>query len=218
MSWERLVTKDNEVVPGVTTIMNVLNKPALVKWANELGLKGIKASEYNKKAAALGVYVHKQIEDSIKQTKFIMPVLLTKEQLDEANNCFKAFNDWYSLHNVDFLFSEQTFVSEKRKFGGIVDSICTVDNEKVLIDFKTTNKIVDEYWIQLAAYVLLLNENNILVDKVAILRLPKDGKQYEYEEKELSTLLPYWYVFDSCHKLYNSLQTIRAKEVKVNDE
>ena len=34
-------TKDGKRVPGVTTILGVINKPALVRWANNLGLQGI---------------------------------------------------------------------------------------------------------------------------------------------------------------------------------
>ena len=33
-------------VPGVTTVLSVLNKPALVPWANKLGLEGIDVRKY----------------------------------------------------------------------------------------------------------------------------------------------------------------------------
>ena len=32
---------DGTKVPSVTTVLGILNKPALVKWANNLGLQGI---------------------------------------------------------------------------------------------------------------------------------------------------------------------------------
>jgi len=43
---------DGVPVPGVTTILSVLNKPALVKWANNLGLQGIDSSKYVDEKAA----------------------------------------------------------------------------------------------------------------------------------------------------------------------
>ena len=33
-------------VPGATTIIGILDKPALIKWANNLGLAGIDSTKY----------------------------------------------------------------------------------------------------------------------------------------------------------------------------
>lgn len=47
-------TKDKVLVPGVTTITNLLNKPYLIKWANDLGLEGIDSTKYRDEAADIG--------------------------------------------------------------------------------------------------------------------------------------------------------------------
>ena len=39
-------TADGQRVPGVTTVLGILNKPALIKWANNLGLQGIDSATY----------------------------------------------------------------------------------------------------------------------------------------------------------------------------
>ena len=39
-------TAGGQRVPGVTTVLGVINKPALVPWANQLGLQGINSSTY----------------------------------------------------------------------------------------------------------------------------------------------------------------------------
>ena len=38
---QRYKIEDGTIVPGVTTVVGILNKPALVPWANKLGLEGI---------------------------------------------------------------------------------------------------------------------------------------------------------------------------------
>src|SRR5439155_21898181 len=47
----RYYTSKGEQVPGVTTILSVLNKPALVSWANRMGLQGIDTHKYVDEAA-----------------------------------------------------------------------------------------------------------------------------------------------------------------------
>ena len=42
----RYPSKSGHLVPGVTTVLNVLNKPALVPWATGLGLQGSTLQEY----------------------------------------------------------------------------------------------------------------------------------------------------------------------------
>ena len=54
----RYYTTDGTLVPGSTTITGLLNKPALVKWANNLGLQGIDSSKYVDKAARVGTLIH----------------------------------------------------------------------------------------------------------------------------------------------------------------
>ena len=54
-------TQDGEKVPSVTTVLNVLAKPALIYWAWDLGIKGIDYRKYRDDKADIGTLVHKQI-------------------------------------------------------------------------------------------------------------------------------------------------------------
>ncbi|MBA7569795.1 hypothetical protein ES708_11536 [subsurface metagenome] len=51
-------TRSGQSVPGVTTILSVLNKPALVPWANRMGLQGIDVAKYVDDKAAIGTLAH----------------------------------------------------------------------------------------------------------------------------------------------------------------
>lgn len=61
----RYYLADGTLVPGATTITGLLNKPALVKWANNLGLQGIDSTKYVDKAAAVGTLIHALVEAHI---------------------------------------------------------------------------------------------------------------------------------------------------------
>ena len=50
-------------VPGVTTVLGVINKPALVKWANNLGLQGIDSTTYVDETAKVGTLAHEMIQE-----------------------------------------------------------------------------------------------------------------------------------------------------------
>ena len=48
--------------PSVTDLVKLLDKPALMKWANKIGLEGISLDEYWQKSRSAGTSLHKQIE------------------------------------------------------------------------------------------------------------------------------------------------------------
>lgn len=56
-------TADGKRVPGVTTVLGIMNKPALVKWANTLGLQGIDSSAYVDETARVGTLAHEMIQE-----------------------------------------------------------------------------------------------------------------------------------------------------------
>ena len=49
--------------PSVSKLIDLLNKPALIKWANKQGLKGIDVGIYKESARQRGSSRHKAIED-----------------------------------------------------------------------------------------------------------------------------------------------------------
>ena len=55
---QRYYTSDRKPCVGVTTVLNVMAKPALVPWANKLGLAGIDSSKYVDSLARIGSLIH----------------------------------------------------------------------------------------------------------------------------------------------------------------
>lgn len=55
---QRYYLEDGTLAVGVTTVVGILSKPALVKWANKLGLEGTDVTKYVDKTAEIGICAH----------------------------------------------------------------------------------------------------------------------------------------------------------------
>ena len=51
---------------SVTGLISMLDKPALMKWANKIGLQGIELSKYSKKSKSEGNDIHNKVECFLK--------------------------------------------------------------------------------------------------------------------------------------------------------
>jgi len=54
-------TKSGVRVPGVTTVLNVIAKPALIHWAWDLGIKNIDYKTFRDELADVGTLAHDMI-------------------------------------------------------------------------------------------------------------------------------------------------------------
>lgn len=177
---QRYRLKDKTIVPGATTITGLLAKPQLIKWSNNLGLKGLDVSKYVDDKADIGTLAHNMVEDYLtgKQTNFDD---FTPKQKSQAENSVLSFFEWEKNHKVEVIFVEKQLVSEIHKYGGTGDIYAIVDGVKELIELKTGSGIYDEYYIQTAANVYLLRENGHPVDRARILNIPRDENECFYE-------------------------------------
>lgn len=164
--WE----EKDEVIPSVTTILKVINKPALVNWASNMAVdyiseqiqpgvsydeielinifKNGRKAHWQKKTDAgdIGTFVHNWIEKYINGENPGMPVN------PELKVSILKFLLWVEKHDVKFLVSEQVVFSKKYKYSGTIDFICTIDGKLYIGDLKTSKGIYAEYWIQTSAY------------------------------------------------------------------
>lgn len=144
-------------VPSVTTVLGILAKPALIKWAHGLGLKGIDMDGYVDELAGIGTLAHRMILDHLRGEK-TETVAYSPQQVDLAENCFIKYLEWERQHDVDPLMVEEPLVSSELGFGGTPDFFGTIDGQPCLMDFKTGKGIYPDYWYQLGGYSLLLAE------------------------------------------------------------
>jgi len=198
---------DGTAVPGVTTILSVLNKPALVKWANNLGLQGIDSSRYVDEKAAIGTLAHQMIADYLRGTETDTSEY-SKVQIGQAENAVLSFFEWEKTHPIEPVLVEEPMVSEHYKFGGTIDCLARMNGGLCLIDFKTSKGIFPEMMIQVVAYRMLLVEQGYDVDQATILRVGRTEDE-GFEERLVNEIDKRWAIFQHCLEIYR-LQ----KEVK----
>lgn len=192
-------TKDGVLVPGVTTVLGVLAKPALVPWANKLGLQGIEVGKYVDSLADVGTLCHNIVECYLMK-KEVDYADYTPNQRILAEGATKKFFDWEKKNEFKVIKSELQLVSEKYYFGGTCDIYCDLNGKKTLIDIKTSKACYSEHFTQCAAYAILLEENGYPVEDVKILRIGREESE-GFDEKEVPLVAIHKEKFLACLKI-----------------
>jgi hypothetical protein len=178
----RYRTKDNRIVPGITTILGLLNKPALLQWANNLGLKNIELRAYVDDKADIGTLAHAMITDKL-EGKVTNTSDYSKNQIDLAENSVLSFWSWEKEHHIEeVVFCERPMVSEMYRFGGTLDIYAKINGKHEIIDLKTGKGIYSEASWQCSALKNLLEENGFPVDGLRIVNIPR-SKDESFMEK-----------------------------------
>lgn len=168
---------NGEKVVGVTTVTNILAKPALIKWANNLGLQGIDSSRYVDDKADIGTLAHNMVMCYLSGAK-VDTADYSANQIEQAEWACNSFFAWIKGHNIKLLESEKPLVSEVHKFGGKFDIYALLDDKRELIDLKTGSGIYDEHYTQVAGgYGLLMTENGYEMERVRILNIPRTNNE-----------------------------------------
>lgn len=199
-------TLDGKRLTGVTTIIGVLDKPALVAWSANTAVDYIKQnselikgqydnwtyiiqenkleearnawSQKRDKAGDIGTTIHNAIEEYVKSKINNQPEpILTL--LDDARKMFEKFKEWEKEHDVKFLLSEQKLYSEKHWFAGTVDLVVEIKGKKFIADIKTAKDIYTTNYIQMAGYHIALEELGKVKDLEGyiVINLPKEIKK-----------------------------------------
>jgi len=194
-------TEDGKRVPGVTTFTGILAKPALIKWANNLGLQGIDSTKYVDTLADIGTLAHKLVECDLLNSEPDISEYSEKE-IDLAENALISYYEWKRDKEIEVIFVEEPLVSEKYRFGGTCDIYAKVNGVKTLIDLKTSKAIYSEMTTQVSAYRHLLIENGKRVDSTSILRIGREESE-GFEYHKCVNLDLHFDKFLHCLEIYN---------------
>lgn len=169
-------------VPGVTSILGVLARPALVNWAAnqaadyvaEALRPGVPLDEVEireladaarrahrrtqKRAATVGTVVHEWIERYARGRIGGRRLRVALPENAQARRGVEAFLAWVDAHEVEFFESERRVYSRRYGYAGTADLVAVVDGALTLIDIKTSKGIYPEYQLQLAAYWQAIEE------------------------------------------------------------
>lgn len=148
-------------IPGTTTVIGRFKESgALMHWAFKQGQSGAKSLyEQRDEAALAGTIAHDLIESFILQKdRAVFPTALP-DTLQKAENAFAQFTEWWNLTRMEIVATERSYVSERYQFGGTIDAIGRdVKGRIVLVDWKSSNGVYQDFLVQLGAYALLLEE------------------------------------------------------------
>jgi len=169
---------DGTVVPSVTTILSILDKPGLPYWAWDLGRQGLDYREVRDAAARVGTIAHHLIACHLKGEKANVSEF-SPDEVIKAEKCYAKYLAWEKEHPLVPVIIETPFVSEEFKFGGTPDLLAELGGEFILLDFKTGNGIYDSYFYQLAGYRQLFTEQGWPIAGARIVRLSPDDSEVE---------------------------------------
>lgn len=189
---------DGTVVPGVTTVLGVLSKPALVSWANRMGLNGIDTSKYRDETAAIGTLAHYLIVCELAGEDADLSQF-TPQQIERAQWSMSSFRAWRKRHEIKAVLVEAGLVSTEHRFGGTIDFYGEIDGALALLDFKTSAGIYAEHRIQVSAYVRLLREHGHRLQEVRVLRIGRtEDEGFSEHILGIGELKAGWEIFQAC--------------------
>lgn len=208
-------------VPSVTTILGVLNKPAIGPWmakmqklacievAWKLWTKILdkeidyrqfvsmfesylgKEKEGDKKkreAAEIGTQAHSWVEWR-ERKELGLSVGPEPTLSDPAMLAATHYENWRKEVCFRPVRSEQVVWSVKHKFAGTYDILGYACDVLSLCDIKTGKAVYDEVKLQLAAYVMALDEMGLeRVSQGIVIRLPKVDTDPDFEAVTVTNL------------------------------
>lgn len=197
-------------VPSVTTILGVLNKPALLQWAWQCGVDGFDYKAVRDEAGGIGTLAHYLIMCHLTKSKPDTSEY-SAQDIEKAENCLIKYWDWEKVHKVEPILVETPLISEQHRFGGTIDFFGNVDGQPTLVDFKTGKAIYSEFFYQLAAYEQLLSEAGYLVEAIRILRIGRNEDE-GFEERSIGKLNLQWEAFKYLRAFYEISNRIRREK------
>ena len=166
--------------PSVSNLIQLLDKPALLKWANKIGLQGINIDDYRKESRSNGSSIHKQIELFIKHKTPFLELVNQKE-------CERYFE------NKSILDIEKNI--ETDYFIGRFDIKIEYKSKQFICDFKSNQKgIYLENKLQLVAYRMAEP-----CDGIGIISVP----DFTFIPVNITNYLPYENILISLSTIYN---------------
>jgi hypothetical protein len=198
---QRYYSKTGTLLPGVTTVLGLLAKPALIHWSWSLGMKGIDYRKARDEAADIGSIAHYLILTDLKNIK---PNLSDYAQvdIDKAYNAMKSYYAWRKMNDVQPIEVECSLISEKWGYGGTFDLLAKVNGVDTLIDFKTSNSLYSEYSTQIGAYYELIRENRNIKVVGKLIRINKANND-DFEVKTVEQIEKQFELFKYLLRVYN---------------
>lgn len=226
------VTHNDVIIryPGVTGILSVIAKPALIPWAKKEALSSVESALMErlngKKSARIALnkaWIQSILEDAKQRPEqikdeaadlgsqvhtFIDLIIHGEEPEkipDEISAPVNAFKNWWKSSGIELVMGDTLVASIQYKYGGSLDALGYKDGRFIILDFKTSNAIYSEYALQVAAYGQAFLETYGMECKEAIIVRFSKNQPVEFEKKEVADLKQSFEAFLAAKNLKESL-------------
>ena len=179
-------------VPRVTKILDYCSdQSGLINWGASVGKMMYKIKN---KATTVGSNVHEMIDNYLnyvtgksKIEDMDLNGFLSNDYLDEIYNAYNHFKEWLADFNAHGFRIEEVVGLEVPVvcpwFGGTIDAIVKINGYYYILDFKTSKQISTEYFLQVSAYMWMVNngygDNLPHINGVGIIRVSKTFDGFE---------------------------------------
>jgi len=160
--------EDGVQVPSSTTILKLINKPHLNKWANIMGFKHRKIEDILERSSDIGTTVHALIEKFVMKRDYIYSPTKHHSK-DLIMTYLDPFITWFNKNDVEAFDMEIKMVS--KRYGGTIDFYGKLNGKHTILDFKTSKAFHPSMFLQLGSYVQMMESKGNKVEQVAILRV-----------------------------------------------
>lgn len=168
---------------SVSKLIDILNKPALLRWANRIGLDGVDLKNYKKQVTSNGIDKHKLVEDYLLNGV----VFNGSDRLDKC------------LLGYEVVSVEQEITNGK--IIGRVDLILKKDDLIYICDFKSGKNIYLSTKLQLSTYKHIYG-----ADKICFINLDDFiMKEITIETKD------YFDIIKRLYQVYELLKKTKEK-------
>ncbi len=234
-------TPDGEFA-SVTTILGILDKPALVGWsakmtaeyfrdkveeirAGTLGLHAMDLQELvrqakahyrekAKEAADIGTEVHELISERFTRILEKKEALFEEGIRDQLSHPWSAFLNWEGMFSPIPKAVEQVVWVTEHKYAGKMDFYGLVRGVNAVVDWKSSNALYPEHVLQLSAYHLAAEiKYDLEIPLAGILRLDKASGFPDWKEFPREALMSARETFLLLCPLYSALKKFE-KEVR----
>ncbi len=166
---------DGKWYPSVTTVMHAEPKPWLAAWREKWGSL---AERKTNLAGKVGTEFHRCVEQYFDTGTFVSPC-------ERVTGMMESFIDWAVNVNGTIDATELKVISKLHAYSGTLDAVGTLEKRLVIIDWKTSTRIYDDFALQLAAYAQAYKEQTgIEIKHGLIVHVSKDKPRYKLTTKE----------------------------------
>lgn len=215
-------TKEGVRLPSVTTIISLLDRPALIGWAGKLciaagweaGKKSLPPPYWRNvcysqrdNAAESGTQAHALFERAL-----LGETVVRAEETDQAWRAFQNAQEWREGLSIKFeVWPHEKPLVSVLGFGGTPDAIAKQGGSYALADWKTGG-IYPEQLIQLAAYRHLLKEvEGIEISGAHLVRFHREHGDFHHHHFADDALDIGWNCFEALLLLWPRLRELKQR-------